>query len=74
MIRVPWYFWSVSLQTYQLRALEPGGLRRARLNQLCWSEVWLTTSSVMTRRPRFCASWMKRLKSFIVPKSGLIEP
>ena len=24
MIRVPWYFWSVSLQTYQLRALEPG--------------------------------------------------
>ena len=22
MIRVPWYFWSVSLQTYQLRALE----------------------------------------------------
>ena len=31
MIRVPWYFWSVSLQTYQLRALEsaaaaPGAL------------------------------------------------
>ena len=24
MIRVPWYFWSVSLQTYQLRALEFG--------------------------------------------------
>ena len=74
MIRVPWYFWSVSLQTYQLRALEFGSLRRARLNQSCWSEVWLMTSSVMTRRPRFLASWMKRLKSFIVPKSGLMSP
>jgi hypothetical protein len=27
MMRVPWYFWSVSLQTYQSRALEPFGLR-----------------------------------------------
>ena len=56
MIRVPWYFWSVSLQTYQLRALDFGSLRRARLNQSCWSEVWLMTSSVMTRSPRLLAS------------------
>ena len=41
MIRVSGYFWSVSLQTYQLRALESRSLRRARLNQACWSEVWL---------------------------------
>src|SRR6202012_6247360 len=33
IIRVPGYFWSVSLQTYQSRALEPGGLRRGGLNQ-----------------------------------------
>ena len=72
MMRVPRYFWSVSLQTYQFRALESGGLRRARLNQSCWSEVWLTTSSVMTRRPRRFASVMKRRKSYIVPKSGLM--
>ena len=52
MMRVSGYFWSVSLQTYQLRASVPGRLRRARLNQGCWSEVWLMTSSVMTRRPR----------------------
>ena len=51
MIRVPWYFWSVSLQTYQLRAEEFGSERRARLNQSCWSDVWLMTSSVMTRKP-----------------------
>ncbi len=30
------------------------------------------TSSVMTRRPRRLASTMKRRKSFMVPKSGLI--
>ena len=46
----------MSLQTYQLRASVPGRLRRARLNQGCWSEVWLITSSVMTRRPRRLAS------------------
>src|SRR3979409_446348 len=39
MIRVPWYFWSVSLQTYQLRALDLGSERRARLNQSCWCDV-----------------------------------
>ena len=31
------------------------------------------TSSVMTRRPRRLASTMKRLKSFMVPKSGLMR-
>ena len=41
MMRVPWYFWSVSLQTYQSRALVSLPLRLARLNQGCWSEVWL---------------------------------
>ena len=35
MMRVPEYFWSVSLQTYQLRALVPAALRLARLNQWC---------------------------------------
>jgi hypothetical protein len=32
MIRAPWYFWSVSLQTYQLR-LGLSGLLRASWNQ-----------------------------------------
>ena len=40
---------------------EPGLARRARWNQGCWSEVWLITSSVMTRMPRACAAAMKRL-------------
>ena len=44
----------------------PRPLRLARLNQVCWSEVWLTTSSVITRRSRRLASCMKRRKSFIV--------
>ena len=43
-------------------AADPGGARRARWNQGCWSEVWLSTSSVMTRRPRRWASRMKRAK------------
>ena len=33
----------------------------------CWSEVWLTTSSVMTRSLRRCASRTKALKSAILP-------
>ena len=74
MMRVSRYFWSLSLQTYQSRALEPLALRLARLNQGCWSEVWLMTSSVMTRRPSRFASCMKRRKSFIVPKAGLMSP
>src|SRR6202000_658028 len=41
MIRVPAYFWSVSLQTYQLRALDFGSLRRARLKHSCWAEGWV---------------------------------
>lgn len=41
MIRVSRYFWSVSLQTCQLRALSRLRPDRcgARLNQSCWSEV-----------------------------------
>ena len=74
MIRVSGNFSSVSLQTYQLRALLPGGERRARRNQGCWSEVWLITSSVITRRFRRLASCMKRRKSFIVPNSELMRP
>ena len=71
MMRVPAYFWSLSLQTYQSRALESGGLRLARLNQGCWSEVWLTTSSVITRSSRRLASCMKRRKSRMLPKSRI---
>ena len=40
----------------------PAGARRARWNHGCWSEVWLRTSSVMTRRPRACASRRKTLE------------
>ena len=46
------------------------GASRARWNQGCWSEVWLITSSVMTRMPRLCASAMKRFTSASVPYSG----
>src|ERR687891_601980 len=55
MIRASAYVWSVSLHTYQSRL---GFLRddRASTNHGCWSLVWLTTSSVMTRRPRRCAA------------------
>ena len=67
MIRVPGYLSSVSDQTYQSRALEPFLARRARWNQGCWSEVWLITSSVITRSPRLCASAMKRRASARVP-------
>ena len=41
----------------------PAGAWRARWNQGCWSEVWLMTSSVMTRSPRACASRTKRRTS-----------
>ena len=34
----------------------PAGRGARRWNHGCWSEVWLSTSSVMTRRPRACAS------------------
>ena len=73
MIRVSGHFSSVSDHTYQSRAADPGLARRARWNQGCWSEVWLITSSVMTRMPRRCASFTKALKSFIDPYEGLIE-
>ena len=45
----------------------PGETRRARWNQGCWSDVWFRTSSVMTLRPRECASRRNRLKSRRVP-------
>ena len=44
-----------------------GFARRARRNQACWSEVWLTTSSVITRSPRAWASRRNSLKSASVP-------
>ena len=36
-------------------------------NHGCWSLLWLMTSSVMTRRPRRCASRTKPRKSRSVP-------
>src|SRR6185369_2742010 len=73
MMRVPLYLSSLSLHTYQLRFSEPGGAVRAAWNQGCWSEVWLITSSVMTLRPRRCASFTKALKSAIRPYDGWID-
>jgi hypothetical protein len=46
---------SVSLHTYQSRLGVVGELR-ASWNHGCWSEVWFTTSSVITRMPRACAA------------------
>ena len=67
MMRVSGNFSSVSLQTYISRLAEPGGERRAAWNQGCWSEVWLITSSVITRRPRLWAARTKARKSRMVP-------
>ncbi len=41
----------------------PGGARRARWNQGCWSEVWLMTSSVMTRSAALVRGIQKRLEA-----------
>ena len=45
-------------------------MRRADWNQGCWSEVWFMTISVMTRRPRRCASTTNVSKSTSVPIVG----
>ena len=67
-MRVPAYFCIVvGPDVDNCAPAEPGFAARARWNQGCWSEVWLMTSSVMTRRPRSCASRMKRLTSASVP-------
>ena len=62
MMRTPRYWSSVSLHTYQSRRGLSRELR-ASWNQGCWSDVWLSTSSVMTRRPRACAASRKRCES-----------
>ncbi len=67
MMRVPWYCLSSSDQTYQARSGEPRGALRARWNQGCWSLVWLTTSSAMTRMPRACAAATSCSTSSSVP-------
>ena len=60
---------SVSDQTYQSRYGE-SGLDRALWNQGCSSEVWLTTRSIITRRPRLPAWCTSSAKSPRVPICG----
>ena len=71
MIRVSGYCVGSSDHTYQSRQRLPAGDFTARRNQGCWSEVWLITSSVMTRRSRLWASRTNRLKSRTLPYIGL---
>jgi len=73
MMRVPAYFVSVSLHTYQLRSGEPFGAVRARWNHGCWSDVWLMTSSVRTRMFIRRASSVNRWKSSSVPYIGFTD-
>ena len=72
MIRVPGYFWSVSLQTYQLRALEPGWLRAGAL------EPGVLVGGVVddelgddAQAALVAPRWMKRRKSFMRPEIGI---
>ena len=60
---------SVSLQTYQSRYGESGSLR-ADWNHGCWSEVWLTTRSSISRMPRERAWAASSTKSPRVPNRG----
>jgi hypothetical protein len=60
---------SVSDHTYQFRNGEPGS-ERADWNQGCWSLVWLTTRSSMTRMPRARASCSRSEKSPMLPNRG----
>ena len=71
MMRASWYFWLVSLQTYMSRIGLPGRALRAFWNHGCWSEVWLQTSSLITRMPRLCASEMNWRTSGSLPYIGL---
>ena len=57
---------SVSDQTYQSRNGESGS-ERADWNQGCWSLVWFTTRSTMTRIPRSPASCIISPKSPRLP-------
>ena len=50
-----------SAQTYQL-ALGLSRLDRLSRNQRCWSEVWLSTRSIITRRPSSCARCDQRVE------------
>jgi hypothetical protein len=50
-----------SAQTYQ-SALGLSRLDRLSLNQRCWSEVWLSTRSIITRRPSSCARCDQRVE------------
>ena len=45
-------FWGRRSRRRSRARANPVGARRAAWNQGCWSDVWLTTSSVITRRPR----------------------
>ena len=60
-----------SLQMYQSRL---GDVREdlESTNHLCWSEVWFTTRSRITRMPRFRPSATSRSKSDSVPYMGSI--
>src|SRR5258707_11287350 len=67
MIRVPWYFWAVSLQTYQLRAPDFGSERRARLNQSGWAGGGVMKRPVVNPRAGLFGSWGEGRESLIVP-------
>jgi hypothetical protein len=71
MIRASAYFLSSSDHTYQ-SARGLSRLWRDSWNQGCWSDVWLTTRSVMMRMPRRWASSMSRTASPSFPYSGRI--
>ncbi len=66
MIRASGHRVSSSLQTYQ-SAFGSSLLDREAWNQACWSEVWFTTRSAITRIPRLCASSMSVTASSRVP-------
>ena len=46
------------------------GSLRDSWNHGCWSEVWFSGRSMMTRTPLACASATSRLKSLMVPNSS----
>ena len=68
---MPWYRsgGSLSLHTYQSRYGESGE-EHADWNHGCWSEVWLTTRSMITLMPRFAAWCNSSTKSPRVPRRG----
>jgi hypothetical protein len=70
MMRVPAYFSSRIAPHVEVAPDGAAGRARARWNHACWSEVWLTTSSVITRMPSSCAAFMKARKSRSVPYAG----